>query len=237
MTPLTYRDATGVLHEMVVRKTPAGDWEVLDTGAGNGDRESRRACRRRASSRGGRPRLRDRQPLYTPGGGATGARPYLSSEEQMSTAIAHRPQRVHRTLEVLRCRVRLADGRVFAGELTPERHRSLQIGLLHRETEGLVELAAGMRYDGRLQITTRRRADHFLPGGRAGADEWRQTLLELAARHADRGEEVFLAPAARSRRAATSTPSARATGCGSTSTSPASCTPYGRSWPSGRATC
>jgi hypothetical protein len=87
---------------------------------------------------------------------------------------------------------------VFAGELAPERHRSLQIGLLHQETERLVELAAGTRCDGRLQITTRRRADHFLPGGRAGADEWRQTLLALAARHADRGEEVFLAPAARS---------------------------------------
>jgi hypothetical protein len=34
MTALTYRDATGVVHEVVVRKTPAGDWEVLDTGAG-----------------------------------------------------------------------------------------------------------------------------------------------------------------------------------------------------------
>ena len=34
MTPLTYRDATGVAHEVVVRKTTTGDWEVLDTGAG-----------------------------------------------------------------------------------------------------------------------------------------------------------------------------------------------------------
>jgi hypothetical protein len=34
MTALTYRDATGVVHEVVVRKTPAGDWEVLDTRAG-----------------------------------------------------------------------------------------------------------------------------------------------------------------------------------------------------------
>ena len=31
MTALTYRDATGVRHEVVVRKTPAGDWEVRDT--------------------------------------------------------------------------------------------------------------------------------------------------------------------------------------------------------------
>jgi len=86
---------------------------------------------------------------------------------------------------------------VFAGELGPERHRSLQVGLLHEETEGLVELAAGMRRDGRLQITTRRQADHFLPGGGSRGDGWRHALLELAARHADRGEEVFLAPAAR----------------------------------------
>ena len=34
MTAPTYRDATGVVHEVVVRKTPAGDWEVLDTCAG-----------------------------------------------------------------------------------------------------------------------------------------------------------------------------------------------------------
>jgi hypothetical protein len=86
---------------------------------------------------------------------------------------------------------------VFAGELAPERHRSLQVGLLHQDTEGLVELAAGVRRAGRLQITTRRRADHFLPGGRAGRDDWREALLKLAGGHADRGEEVFLAPAAR----------------------------------------
>ena len=116
----------------------------------------------------------------------------------MPTAIAgHAPQRVQPALQGLRCRVRLPDGRVFAGELSPERHRSLQVGLLHDETEGLVEVAAGVRRDGRLQITTRRRADHFLAGGGSHGDGWRQPLLELATRHADRGEEVFLAPAAR----------------------------------------
>jgi hypothetical protein len=70
----------------------------------------------------------------------------------------------------------------------------LHIALLHRETDGLVELAAGARRDGRLQITTRRRADHFLPGGRTGEVGWRHALLE----HVERGEEVFLAPAVRS---------------------------------------
>ena len=34
MTALTYRDAAGVVHEVVVRNTPVGDWEVLDTCAG-----------------------------------------------------------------------------------------------------------------------------------------------------------------------------------------------------------
>jgi hypothetical protein len=34
MTALTYRDATGVRHEIVIQKTPADDWEVLDTCAG-----------------------------------------------------------------------------------------------------------------------------------------------------------------------------------------------------------
>ena len=34
MSPFTYRDAAGVVREVVVRKTVAGDWEVLDAGAG-----------------------------------------------------------------------------------------------------------------------------------------------------------------------------------------------------------
>jgi hypothetical protein len=46
----------------------------------------------------------------------------------------------------LRCRVRLADGRVFAGALPPERHRSLHLGLLHADTDGLVELTPGTRH-------------------------------------------------------------------------------------------
>ena len=107
------------------------------------------------------------------------------------------PQRINSAPIGLRCRIRLADGRSFTGGLAPDRHRSLQVGLLHDETEGLVGVAAGVRRDGRLQITTRRRADHFLPGGGSRGDGWREALLELATRHADRGEEVFIAPAAR----------------------------------------
>ena len=105
--------------------------------------------------------------------------------------------RANTARETLRCRVRLADGRVFSGPLGPERHRALQLGILHGQTTGLVEIAAGARREGRLQITTRRRADHFLPGGRAGGGDWLGPLVALAARHADAGEEVFLAPAVR----------------------------------------
>ncbi|MGA2014475.1 MAG: hypothetical protein ABSH51_28655 [Solirubrobacteraceae bacterium] len=93
--------------------------------------------------------------------------------------------------------MRLADGRVFTGELAPERHRALQIGLLHARSDSLVELAAGTRRDGTLAIHTRGRADHFLPGGDTGHADWLERLLALAASHADRGEEVFLAPAVR----------------------------------------
>lgn len=73
----------------------------------------------------------------------------------------------------------------------------MQLGILHEQSAGLVELAAGARRAGRLQITTRRRADHFLPGGQIGRAAWLRALLALAARHADRGEEVFVAPATR----------------------------------------
>ena len=114
-----------------------------------------------------------------------------------TVTAAHAPDRARSQREGLRCRVRLADGRVFAGPLAPERHRALQLGMLHQHTTGLVELAAGSRREGRLQITTRRRRDHFLPGGGAGEAGWLEALLTLAERHATRGEEVFVAPAGR----------------------------------------
>jgi hypothetical protein len=104
---------------------------------------------------------------------------------------------------LLPCRIRLADGRVFTGELPAHRHRAVQLGLLHADIDGLVEIAAGRREDGRLRIITRprpprTRPDHFLPGGAPGQPGWLEALLALAERHAERGEEVFFAPAVRS---------------------------------------
>ena len=112
--------------------------------------------------------------------------------------IAAQPARASPAgIQGLRCRVRVADGRVFSGDLVPGRHRALQLGLLHADSDGLVELAAGARRDGNLQISTRSRPDHFLPGGNTRQDSWLQALLALAQTHVNRGEEVFLAPAVR----------------------------------------
>jgi hypothetical protein len=83
----------------------------------------------------------------------------------------------------LRCRARLADGRVFAGELPAERHRALQLGILHADTRELVELTPGVRSpDGKLDVDRRRRPEHYLPGGAGGNPHWLDGLLEHAER-------------------------------------------------------
>jgi hypothetical protein len=92
--------------------------------------------------------------------------------------------------------VRLADGRVFEGELPASRHRRMHLALLHQNTSGLVELAAGRRDDhGSLRLTTRKRDDHYLPGG-AGSDSegWLEPIVALAAKHHTANEELFIAP-------------------------------------------
>jgi hypothetical protein len=100
-------------------------------------------------------------------------------------------------------RIRLADGRVFSGALPIERHRRIHLGLLHADSDGYVEIAAGWRpAGGKLRVTTRRDPGHFLPAGRRGAARWLDALLGLVARHAERGEEVFVAPAVRHERGA-----------------------------------
>jgi len=83
----------------------------------------------------------------------------------------------------LRCRVRLADGRVFAGALPPVRHRAIQLGMLHADSAGLVELTPGTRGpDGKLMLDRRRRAEHYLRGGAAGDPRWLEALLAHAER-------------------------------------------------------
>ena len=84
----------------------------------------------------------------------------------------------------LPCRVRLANGRTFTGNLPARKHRALQLGLLHGDSEGLVELTPGTRLPGgKVDIDRRKHDCHYLPGG-AGAksDEWLERLLEHAAR-------------------------------------------------------
>ena len=82
----------------------------------------------------------------------------------------------------LPCRIRLADGRAFRGELPAVRHRAIQLAMLHSRSTGFVELTRGTRQpDGRL-ILGRRRRSNFLPAGGSGDPRW----LERALRHAER---------------------------------------------------
>ena len=103
-----------------------------------------------------------------------------------------RPGQSARPQEALRCRVRLADGRVFCGELPAWRHRALQLGMLHAESEGLVELTPGTRPPGgKVKINRRTDARHYLPGGAGGTDgRWLERLLEHAERIVS-GEYAF----------------------------------------------
>ena len=87
-------------------------------------------------------------------------------------------------------------------ELPVERHRRIHLDLLHADSDGYVEIAAGPRIDGRLRVTTRRDPGHFVPGGASGDPGWLDHLAGLADRHAELGEEVFVAPAVRDGRGA-----------------------------------
>jgi len=111
----------------------------------------------------------------------------------MPTASPPRPE--------LKTHIRLADGREVRVGLCAARHRALQIGLLHRHSDGYLEIAAGPRKpNGKLEIHTRKRPDHYLAtgGGRRGR-AWLDRALALCERHAARREEVFVAPAERER--------------------------------------
>jgi hypothetical protein len=133
---------------------------------------------------------------------------------------------------MLRCRVTLRDGRTVAGELPVERHRALQLWMLHRETRGLVELTPGTRdLDGRLHVDRRSRPEHYLVGGAGGDKQWLAMLLEHAAAIVTARTPGCASTTGRARRCSSACPSEanreaprtrspRLAGCGPTSTAP-----------------
>ena len=72
----SYRDVDGARHELVVRQTADGDWQVLDTGPdrGQGDRHAGRRPGRPPAGRGDRPRLPDHRRRSRVRGGTGGRR-------------------------------------------------------------------------------------------------------------------------------------------------------------------
>lgn len=124
-----------------------------------------------------------------------------------ATATARPPTAPERPEVGLRCRITFRDGSQFAGEVSPERHRLIQLKLLHRHTEGLVELTPGTRdLDGHLRVDRRSRPEHYLWGGANGRLDWLGKLLEhaqaiTAGEYGRRGttsrEEVFVGVTAR----------------------------------------
>ena len=99
---------------------------------------------------------------------------------------------------------RLPDGRIREGPLAAERHRAIHLGLLHGDSDGYVEIAAGRRsVGGKLRITTRKDPEHFMPrGAKGGGVDWLESMLALVASHAAADEEVFVGPAVRADRGA-----------------------------------
>jgi hypothetical protein len=116
-----------------------------------------------------------------------------------------RSQRAERpSAPLLEIKARLRDGRRYAARLPAERHRRIQLGLLHCASDGYVELAAGPRpAGGKVRFITRKDPGHFLPGGATGTAGWLAALLALAEHHARRGDELAVAPAVRHGRGAT----------------------------------
>jgi hypothetical protein len=98
--------------------------------------------------------------------------------------------------------VRMPDGRIVHRQVSAARQRLMHLSLLHARTRGYVELGAGVRADGKLQIYTRRDRGHFLRGGASGDSDWLERTLALAAEHDRDGQELFVGVAPRSRQAA-----------------------------------
>ena len=117
----TYLDADGARHRLVVRRTADGDWHVLDIDVTS---DTAHVVDTLAGEQDGRPQaeaiardyLTTVGRLASPGRDRRPASPYLSREDPMPAATAAPARhRANTAREGLRCRVRLADGRVFTG--------------------------------------------------------------------------------------------------------------------------
>jgi hypothetical protein len=105
----------------------------------------------------------------------------VSSITQPGPATGEGRGRAGKAAPSLPCRIRLTDGRSLRGQLPAARHRTIHIGLLHAESEGFVEVSAGVRTpDGPLELD--RRSRHFYPAGRGRGPAW----LHHAEDHAKR---------------------------------------------------
>jgi hypothetical protein len=106
----------------------------------------------------------------------------------------------------LPARIRLRDGRILDGPLAAERHRSIQLELLHTDSTGFIEITPGTRAPGaKVQVDRRGDVRHFRD---AGVDDWLEDALEhvedICAGHYARRrftdgprEEVFVGAAPR----------------------------------------
>src|SRR4051812_18327232 len=109
--------------------------------------------------------------------------PAAGNRRHSPNGSARSPMRIVRLQPGLACRVRRADGRVVTARLPPARHRAIQLGLLHADSGGFVELTPGTRRaDGTLAVDRRRRPEHYLPGGGCGDPCWVERLRGHAAR-------------------------------------------------------
>jgi hypothetical protein len=101
--------------------------------------------------------------------------------------------------------VRMPDGRIVQRHMLLATQRMMHLSLLHSRTHGYVELGAGRRSPGgKLDIYTRRMADHFLRGGASGDPDWIARILSRARKHEQRADgqpddELFLGVAPRCR--------------------------------------
>lgn len=113
------------------------------------------------------------------------------------------PQRGTQLVEpALPIKIRRHDGDIVVRELPAERHRRLHLGLLHADSDGYVEVAAGRRQPGgKMALVSRKDPRTFLPGGATGHARWLADLAAIAARHIADGKEVCVAPAVRTERA------------------------------------